>query len=57
MIAALSQSLRVIATPSKVDRHCWAKRTMFALEEKAAWSELETARYKRAAAIVKRGLS
>ena len=56
MMVALRQSLRVVATQSKIDRHCWAKRTMFALEEKVAWTELETARYKRANAIVQRGL-
>lgn len=57
MMVALRQSLRIVATPSRVDRLCAAKRTMYALEDKAAWTELETARYKRAARIVKRGLA
>lgn len=57
MMVALRQSLRIVATKSRVDRLCAAKRTMYALEDKAVWTELETARYKRAARIVKRGLA
>lgn len=56
MNPALVQSLRVIATPKAIERHCSAKRTMSALEEKAAWNDVQAARYKRAARIVKRGL-
>jgi len=56
MMAALRQSLRIVATPKAVDRLCSAKRTMAGLEDKSVWNDIETARYKRAARIVKRGL-
>lgn len=56
MNPVLVQSLRIVATPKSIARHCSAKRTMSALEEKAAWNDVQAARYKRAVRIVKRGL-
>ena len=56
MTARVSVGLRVVAAPKQIERHCAAKRDMRALEEKAAWDDVQAARYKRAARIVRRGL-
>ena len=56
MNPVLVQTLRIVATPKSIARHCSAKRTMSALEEKAAWNDIQEARYKRAVRIVRRGL-
>lgn len=57
MKPALVQSLRIVATPRAVERLCSAKRTMIDLEGYSVWNDIQDARYKRAARIVRRGLA
>lgn len=49
-------SLRIVATGRMIDRLCRAKATVADLDERSVLTDIQVARYKRAARIVKRGL-